>query len=430
MKFLILLSLLYISCNAFPKLHNINEFNGTNWVVLTAGSNSWSNYRHQADVYHAYQVVRSHGIPDENIIVFHYDDIAHNKVNPTPGIVINRPEGSDVYKGVPKDYTGEEVTPENFLKVLSGDKELAALGKKVVNSGPNDHIFVFFDDHGAPDLVAFPHKYLYGEALANTLKSMHENKRYSKLVFYIEACESGSMFNKLLPKDINIYATTASSPTEPSYTKYWSEKYGTALGDEYSVGWIQNSEEHDLSKYTLQEQYEYTKAWTKMSHVQQYGDLSIAQLPVGQFLGHKKSSKLSQSSIGMSWDQSNNNDAHVMAALKSNTEEFERIVNGRQFFDQHLTEYLNIINYLRNTDSYDLLNTRLELNNRVCYHKFVDTLNDNCLNIAHNSYVLSKLYTFVNICEEFDERSSSEALNHLVQYCQQNQLNAYPTNIV
>ena len=27
--------------------------------------------------------------------------------NPTPGIVINRPNGSDVYKGVLKDYTGE-----------------------------------------------------------------------------------------------------------------------------------------------------------------------------------------------------------------------------------------------------------------------------------------------------------------------------------
>lgn len=25
--------------------------------------------------------------------------------NPTPGVVINRPNGTDVYKGVPKDYT-------------------------------------------------------------------------------------------------------------------------------------------------------------------------------------------------------------------------------------------------------------------------------------------------------------------------------------
>lgn len=38
-----------------------------------------------------------------------YENLSHIFVssNPTPGIVINRPNGSDVYKGVPKDYTGE-----------------------------------------------------------------------------------------------------------------------------------------------------------------------------------------------------------------------------------------------------------------------------------------------------------------------------------
>ena len=29
---------------------------GQNWAVLVAGSNSWGNYRHQADVCHSYQV--------------------------------------------------------------------------------------------------------------------------------------------------------------------------------------------------------------------------------------------------------------------------------------------------------------------------------------------------------------------------------------
>lgn len=48
--------------------------------------------------------------------------------NPTPGIVINRPNGSDVYEGVLKDYTGEDVTPQNFLAVLRGDEE-AVKGK-------------------------------------------------------------------------------------------------------------------------------------------------------------------------------------------------------------------------------------------------------------------------------------------------------------
>ncbi|CAG2122756.1 unnamed protein product, partial [Medioppia subpectinata] len=156
----------------------------------------------------------------------HYDDIANNSQNKYPGKVYNGPtghNGTEVYNGVPKHYTGEDVNPETFLKVLAGDEGLKKAGKKVLESGPNDHVFIFFDDHGAPDLVAFPHKYLYAEPLMKTLKQMHQDKKYAKLVFYIEACESGSMFYKLLPTDINIYATTASKPDEGSDWCYWDE---------------------------------------------------------------------------------------------------------------------------------------------------------------------------------------------------------------
>ena len=42
---------------------------------------------------------------------------------------------------------------QNFLNCIQGSQELAARGKKVVNSGPNDHIFIFFADHGAPGIT-------------------------------------------------------------------------------------------------------------------------------------------------------------------------------------------------------------------------------------------------------------------------------------
>lgn len=86
------------------------KFNGTIWALLVAGSNEYYNYRHQADICHAYHVLRSHGIPESNIVVMMSDDIAHNEENPTPGIIINQPGGKDVYHGVPKDYTGDEVS--------------------------------------------------------------------------------------------------------------------------------------------------------------------------------------------------------------------------------------------------------------------------------------------------------------------------------
>lgn len=56
----------------------------------------------QADVCHAYQVLKKGGLKDENIVVFMFDDIAHHRENPRPGTIINHPQGGDVYKGVPK----------------------------------------------------------------------------------------------------------------------------------------------------------------------------------------------------------------------------------------------------------------------------------------------------------------------------------------
>ena len=64
--------------------------------------NLWVVGIFQADVCHAYQILKRGGLKDENIVVFMYDDIAHNSENPYPGKIINKPDGPDVYQGVPK----------------------------------------------------------------------------------------------------------------------------------------------------------------------------------------------------------------------------------------------------------------------------------------------------------------------------------------
>ena len=91
------------------------------WAVIVAGSNGWWNYRHQADACHAYQIVKNNGIPESNIIMMAYDDIANNSENPFPGKLFNRPDGQDVYAGCNIDYTGSSVTPSNFLNILKGN---------------------------------------------------------------------------------------------------------------------------------------------------------------------------------------------------------------------------------------------------------------------------------------------------------------------
>ncbi|XP_046848645.1 legumain-like [Xenia sp. Carnegie-2017] len=282
-------TLLFI-CSVFL----LDDVEGKSWVLIVAGSNTWENYRHQADVCHAYQIVHRNKIPDENIVVMMYDDIAHNKDNPTPGKIINKPHGPDVYEGVVKDYTGADVTPKNFLNVLKGEKAaMSGIGSgKVIDSGPDDDVFVYFADHGAPGLLAFPDVAppLTKKELLHALNFMHEKKKYNKMVLYVEACESGSMFAKKLPDDVKIFTTTAANPHESSYATYWDEYRETYLGDLYSISWMENSDKFNLSKETLQEQFYKVKKRTNLSHVQEYGDESISSNPVIDYQGEGKGS--------------------------------------------------------------------------------------------------------------------------------------------
>lgn len=53
-----------------------------------------------------------------------------------------------------QDYVGEDVNVGNFFAVLLGNKTALTGGSgKVVDSSRNDHIFVFYTDHGGPGIL-------------------------------------------------------------------------------------------------------------------------------------------------------------------------------------------------------------------------------------------------------------------------------------
>ncbi|KER26994.1 hypothetical protein T265_05899 [Opisthorchis viverrini] len=206
-----------------------------NWAVLVAGTESWVNYRHQANVYHAYRVLRANKIPAKNIITFAYDDIANNPKNPFKGRVFNDYELEDIYKGVVIDYRGK----------------------------------------------------LHVAELKNILTEMYSNKHYNKLVIYLDACSSGSLFRDLLPPNVGIYAVNSAKENEESWSMFCHNKQiGVCLATEFSYAWITDSEFNDLKKRTLDQQYEEVKKRTKDSHVTRYGEMTIGSLPVGKFQGH------------------------------------------------------------------------------------------------------------------------------------------------
>ncbi|KER21111.1 hypothetical protein T265_10491 [Opisthorchis viverrini] len=192
-----------------------NDNPSKTWVVLVAGTNTWNNYRYQADVFHAYQLVRKNKVPAENVITFTYDDIANNRRNPFKGKAFHDYQHKDVYNGVEIDYRGKDVTRDNFLKVLKGDKKLEANMKKVLK-------------------ICMPWNLTIGSAF---------KKMFNKLVLYMDTSKSGSMFHDVLPSNMGIYVTTAVNETEDSFSMFCLDKKSdVCLADEYSYEWLLDSD--------------------------------------------------------------------------------------------------------------------------------------------------------------------------------------------
>eukprot|EP00050_Salpingoeca_kvevrii_P006055 m.287169 g.287169 ORF g.287169 m.287169 type:complete len:431 (-) comp11724_c0_seq1:146-1438(-) len=393
---------------AAPSIFEKPAAGGSNFAVIVAGSSSWMNYRHQADACHAYQILHAHGIPDENIIVMMYDDIAHNRENPTPGVIINRPDGPNVYENIKLDYTGRDVTPTNFLKVLKGDAEgLRGVGTgRVLNSGPNDNVFINFVDHGGPQIIAFPAAILHASALNEALKDMHTNQKYSQLVFYMEACESGSMFENLLPTDINVFATTASDPDSSSYACYYNQTLHTYLGDVYSVNWMENTDAGDVKTETLQQQYEVVKKETNTSTVCQYGTTSFSSDPIGNFLGSGSAYDPVHVPITEVVDSRDVQAAilrHRIADAKTDEERTRFVSELDELLarnDRVMDTFARIARY---ADSVENVNKHFYFrgNSREfqCVESTIDAVHEKCFSLSNNDMALKLSSVLVSLCD-------------------------------
>lgn len=271
-----------VSANPLSGLSK-EELETKTWVVLAAGSDGYYNYRHQADVCHAYQVIHAMGVPEEHIIVMMKDDIANNTQNPRKGEIINEPNGPDVYKGVPHDYTGRLVTSDNFIKILTGKKMTVGSGKSL-ESGPDDNVFVFFDDHGSEGALCFPRGCdLNAAKMQTTLNTMAKKKMFKKLVFYVEACFAGSVFYKLVLPD-NVYVTTAAPVGESSFAYNYDRTIGSYVADIYSFLWIHDTEVNNEPGRTFNDQFKYIQENIEgYSQTCQYGDKTVAQGTLTEF---------------------------------------------------------------------------------------------------------------------------------------------------
>jgi legumain len=391
------------------------------WAILVAGSKGFYNYRHQADICHAYHIMLNNGIPADQIIVMSYDDVATSSSNPYPGQLFNKPDGEDVRAGCVIDYDGADVTPENFLKILRNED---MGGKKTFKTNKNSKIFINYSDHGAKGLIAFPTKSLYAKDMMEAFTFMHENGLYDEMVVYIEACHSGSMFDGLLGDDMNIYATTAAHGGESSWAYYCSpndvvggKRIGTCLGDEYSITWMEDTESHDTCAESLEEQFNTVLTNVKKSHVQEYGDLTMKSEAIGNFEGVCDAAK---------------KDNIVDFLLRKITRKPFKKQEGNPVDSRDVKMHYLYHKYLKSGDREDAMHLQAEITERhavearfekltqdarIPFASNPEIMNHDCYKATVESYVASCGYNeydlkyyghFVNLCNILPEEQSVE----------------------
>ena len=322
-----------------------------NWAILVAGSDGFWNYRHQADVSHAYQIMKAGGIPEDHIITMMYNDVASSSENPFPGELYNHPgdDVPDVYKGVVVDYEGKDNTPETFMKVLLGDE---STGKKVLKSTEEDNVFLFFSDHGGSDVLCWPSSDLGKEDFQNTLKKMHEKKMYKHFVLYIEACYSGSM-GVGFPEDLGITIVTAANDRESSWGWYCGEEavvkgknIGSCLGDEFSVFWMEDTDKGEQKTETLEEQWTRIKAGVTKSHASRYGDVSFSQDLIGEYVGFPEKKVYKEVPVE-AWDSRDNKMLYFRHKYLTSTgaekRKYEKLYLEEVSLRQQIDRYFNSI---------------------------------------------------------------------------------------
>ncbi|XP_025195726.1 legumain-like [Melanaphis sacchari] len=402
------------------------------WVVLVAGSDGWNNYRHQADICHAYQLIKNNGIPKENIITMMVDDIAYNPRNPTPGKIINKPNGTDVYQGVVIDYKGKDVNKSNFLKIITGNKkDMRSIGTgKVVDGGPRDKIFINFVDRGATGILSFPDDYLYADELNDAFNSMNGNRTYEKMLLYIEANKAGSMFDGILSENKKILAMTAAGPRENSYRCYCNKSesgpYETCLGDLFSVTWMEDldvpTSRQSAKTRSIFNDYREVRTNVTKSNVMIYGDFNNGREKLSSFIGYQ----VNYGNVSLGVQQSNETNikttvssremyesniqyklAHDKLSLPETLKlsaELHQNNKMRNVIDSVLKNiYSEIVKERPNIKSeigdYDKPNyIKLNLSMFPCYRSILNQITKTCFFLPRNPYVLDKLTIFANMC--------------------------------
>lgn len=198
-----------------------------NYAIIIAASDSWMNYRHQADALVFYQLLKHRGYDDDHILFIAEDDIAYHRNNPNQGVVVHTEDGENQYIDVEIDYILSEVSHNKLQELLLQ-----------LPTTDRDNILFFWSGHGYHANVMWGDSEFPFADLAETFQGMWQLKKYRKMICFVETCYSGSL-GKAIEGIPGILVMTAANSEETSKTYLYSIKMATWLTNRFTFSLLQ-----------------------------------------------------------------------------------------------------------------------------------------------------------------------------------------------
>ncbi|CAE7173004.1 GPI8 [Symbiodinium microadriaticum] len=206
-----------------------------NWAVLVETSRYWYNYRHAANTLSFYHTVKRLGIPDSQIILMMAEDMPCNSRNARPGTVFNEKQHRlNLYgEDVEVDYRGDEVSVENFLRLLTGRHAPSTPRNKRLLTDSSSNIFIFITGHSGEEFIKFQDwEELTSNDIADAFKQMQQQRRYKQIFWVSDTCQAATLQNQFYSPGILAYGS--SGKKENSYSHHIDHELGVAVIDRFT----------------------------------------------------------------------------------------------------------------------------------------------------------------------------------------------------
>ena len=253
------------------------------YAFLMATSKDYWNYRHQADVLNAYQLLKSKGVDDDHIILVIADDLAYNRYNNLPGVVRNEINGPNLYYNLKVDYKLDDISSKAIFNIFTGAQ--TAETPVVFKTSPSDNILIFTSGHGSPDGISIDgnsQETLTPAFWQSVFKAMYGKQNYRLIFWALETCYSGKTGEAISTPGVMLM--TGANPYESSYAVFYDAAVRAYLADKFAYSI--NNAMAAAPNLLFSELYERCFSYVSGSHVsfynyQNFGN--IYQLRLNEF---------------------------------------------------------------------------------------------------------------------------------------------------